>query len=156
MDADAGRVRVRFAAFPMPHVFLNPDGAQRLGLLVMVEAPTGVTYAHQCAGCSHDYRVVEGFLIPLGGADTARPFHDWFWRNFRQHGYPPIEWTEQRASELASLVTAVPCWLTPGPPGDDRRAFLELDTDRLEECADGWVPVRTPYGRGILVFENSD
>ena len=141
----------------MPHVFLNPGGGPQFGLIVIVEASTGVTYAHQCGGHANDHRVREGFLVPVGGVDAARPIYDWFRRNFRGNCYPPVEWTGQRLDELAALIGSVPCWSTPaGPAVEDRLTFLSLDTDRLDECVEAWIPVTTPYGKGILVLENSD
>src|SRR5712691_539625 len=56
----------------MPHIFLDPDGTQDLGLLVIVEARTGVTYRQQCAGTYCDQRIMEGFVIPIGGAAETK------------------------------------------------------------------------------------
>jgi hypothetical protein len=39
---------------------------------------------------------------------------------------------------------------------DDERAFLDLDRSRLEELTEAWIPVRSAYGPGVLVFANSD
>jgi hypothetical protein len=140
----------------MPYVLLNPDGAEDLGLNLIVEHPTGVLYGQQCAGFLTELRIVEGFLIPVGGPDAARRVYDWFWKAFQGHGYPPIVWTEDRIRELAGLVAQVPCWLTQPEGEDDERHLLVLDEGRLDECVEAWIPVRTPYGRGILVLENSD
>jgi hypothetical protein len=140
----------------MPYIFLNPDGSENLGLNLIVEHPTGVLYGQQCAGLLAEIRTVEGFLIPVGGPDAARRVHDWFWKTFPGNCYPPIVWTEDRIRELAGLVAQVPCWLTrPGGEGDERHSLV-LDEGRLDECVEAWIPVRTPYGRGILVLENLD
>ncbi len=140
----------------MPHIFLNPDGAEDFGLQVIVEHPTGVVYAHQCAGYLTEIRAVEGFLIPVGGPEAARRICDWFWRTFEGTGYAPVGWTDGRVDQLAGLVAQVPCWLTlPGGVDDERRS-MELDRGRIGECVESWIPVKTPYGRGILVVENSD
>ena len=143
----------------MLHVFLNPDGTQKLGLFVIVEHPTGVTYAQQCAGFSNDLRTIEGFLIPVADRDDAQRVFDWFWARFRGNCYPNcVEWTDEFISQLRELVAQIPCWMThsDGPEGVDQRLFLQLDLDRINECVEAWVPVITPYGRGILTFENSD
>jgi hypothetical protein len=143
----------------LPYVFLNPDGTEALGLMVIVEAPTGVTYAHQCAGLACDVRSVEGFLIPVGGPDASREIHDWFWRVFRGACYnPKDDWSVARIAELRDLVARVPCWRTV-PDSDaegDQRLSLMLDESRIGECVEAWIPVITPYGSGILVLENSD
>jgi hypothetical protein len=39
---------------------------------------------------------------------------------------------------------------------DDKREFLQLDVARMHECVEAWIPVVTPYGRGILTLKNSD
>jgi hypothetical protein len=142
------------------HVFLDPDGTQEFGLFAVVAAPTGVTYAHQCAGFATEVREVEGFLVPLGGPSAARPLVDWFARTFG--GNPPFhgspfwdQWTLERVDELAALVAAVPMWRIDRKEGDDR-FFLALDRARLHELTEAWVPVRTPYGPGVLVFANCD
>jgi hypothetical protein len=141
---------------PVPYVFLNPDGIEDLGLHVIVESPTGVVYAHQCAGSLTEIRTVEGFLIPVGGPDAARRIYDWFWATFGGTCYGPVEWTGDRIDPLADLVAQIACWLThPDGAGDERRT-LELDRERIGECVEAWIPVRTPYGRGILVLKNSD
>jgi hypothetical protein len=31
-----------------------------------------------------------------------------------------------------------------------------LDKARTAECVEAWIPVFTPYGRGILTLTNSD
>jgi hypothetical protein len=31
-----------------------------------------------------------------------------------------------------------------------------FDDERLKELTEGWVPVVTPMGKGILLFENCD
>jgi hypothetical protein len=140
----------------MLHVFLNPDGSQDPGLVVIVQHPTGVMYSHQCGGHATLMRQLEGFLLPLGEAVHAQALFDWYWQEFQGHAYPPlIDWTEHRTQALGSLVGTIPCWLTL-ESGDDRREFLQLDETRMEECLEGWIPVLTPYGKGILVVKTSD
>jgi Family of unknown function (DUF6210) len=140
----------------MSYVFLNPDGAEDFGLQVIVEHPTGVVYAHQCAGYLTELMAVEGFLIPIGGPDAARRIYGWFWQAFEGTGYAPDGWTKERIDQLASLVAEIPCWLTHADGKRDERRFLELDRGRIGECVEAWIPVATPYGPGILVVENSD
>ena len=140
----------------MPYIFLNPDGHEDFGLQVIVEHPTGAVYAHQCADSLTEVREAEGFLIWVGGEETARPVYDWFWKTFKGSCYTPVGWTEAGVKQLAGLVAQIPCWLT-HPEGEvDERRFLELNQERLGECVEAWIPVKTPYGRGILVLENSD
>ena len=72
----------------MPYIFLNPDGHEDFGLHVIVEHPTGVVYAHQCAGSLTEVREAEGFLIWVGGVEAARPVYDWFWQTFKGQQFP--------------------------------------------------------------------
>ena len=46
------------------YIFLDPDGSQGAGVVVIVQAPTGVVYASQVAGMQTEERSVEGFAIP--------------------------------------------------------------------------------------------
>ena len=142
----------------MPHVFLNPDGSQELGLLVVVQASTGVTYAQQCAGFLTDLRVVEGFLIPVGGPPAATRIYDWFWATFKGYCYHTRTnnpWTAETMAQLGLLVSEIHCWHTERS-GEDRQVALKLDTTRMQECVEAWIPVVTPYGPGILTLKNSD
>jgi hypothetical protein len=143
----------------MPYIFLNPDGTQEKTLLVLVEAKTGVEYGHQCAGLANHIREAEGFLIPVGGADSSEIFIKWFWKNFRGNSYEPAtSWTQTQIVELKELVASVVCWFTYKGKEEksDARLFLILDDTRLAECTEGWIPVETPYGFGILIFDNCD
>jgi hypothetical protein len=56
----------------MPHVVLDPDGTQKVGLAVIVEGRTGVTYEQQCGGYATEQRTVEGFLAPIGVDGVAK------------------------------------------------------------------------------------
>jgi hypothetical protein len=145
-------------------VFLDPDGSYDGWLSVVVEAPTGVAYQTQCAGVGNDLRQVEGYLVPVNGAQfdteegwlTIPPFtavfhegtscfYDWI-----GHELPA-----QRLDQLCALVREVPYWQNP-PSGDTTRNRLEFDHTRLEEVCEGWIPVITPDGPGVLVFKNCD
>jgi Family of unknown function (DUF6210) len=150
-----------------PYIFLDPDGTQPLGLLVIVAAATGVTYAHQCAGYATVIRQLEGFAVPVGDATAAQPLRAFFSQRF--HGNPPIgewdaekrvddEWTAADLETLDLLLGHIALWKTfpEGSGMDDERAFLHLDRSRLAELTEAWIPVRCVYGPGVLVFANSD
>ena len=138
----------------MPHVFLNPDGTQQSCAFVVVQHPTGIMYGHQCAGVLTDCRSIEGFLIPVGGPELSTDLSSWFVTQWRGNGYG-IDWTTDLMESLSELVSTIPCWFT-FDDGEDRHEFLQLDKDRIVECVEAWVPVLTPYGPGVLLFENSD
>ena len=154
-------------AHEQAYIFLDPDGTQDFGSLVIVAAPTGVVYAHQCGGLATEDREQEGFAVPVGGPSAARPLRAFFHQEF--HGNPPILgsrgnvmlgpwWTDAQITELQALVEQVALWKTYASPSgmDDVRTFLKLDLDRLDELTEAWIPVHTAYGRGVLIFANSD
>lgn len=142
----------------MPHVVLDPAGTQNIGLAVIVEAPTGVTYEQQCGGYATEQRTIEGFLIPVGGADEAKKIYDWFWVTFKGHCYRSVHgspWSPAAIGQLQTLVSKVPCWHAT-PNGECQPYYLQLDVQKMDECIEAWIPVLTPYGRGVLTLENSD
>jgi hypothetical protein len=150
-----------------PYIFLDPDGTQALGLIAIVAAATGVTYAHQCGGYATIVRQMEGFAVPVGDATAAHPLRAFFSQRF--HGNPPVledgadkrtdgGWTAADLEQLNRLLEQVAFWKTSPDGGgvDDERVFLRLDRSRLQELTEAWIPVSTPYGPGVLVFANSD
>ena len=68
----------------MLEVMVDPDGTLdlNLGVLVVVQGPTGVRYRTQCGGYSCLQKSVEVFIIPVAGPDTAKRIYDWFWDTF--------------------------------------------------------------------------
>jgi len=139
-----------------PFITIDPDGSQGQRLHLIVAHPTGVRYSNQCGGylCAHP--CVEGFLIPLGQFAIAQELYDFFDRHFQGHGYPgSMTWSETALSELRSIVARVVCWRTFETHRDEVE-HLELDDERIEECMEAWIPVRTPYGQGFITLENSD
>ena len=142
----------------MQHVVLDPAGTQKIGLAVIVEAQTGVTYEQQCGGYSTEQCTVEGFLIPVGGLPESQKIYDWFWTTFKGHCYRSVHgspWTPDTTAELQALVAQIPCWHSTRE-GECEPHYLQLDVERMNECIEAWIPVITPYGRGILTLENSD
>lgn len=143
------------------YIFLDPDDTQEFGLYAIVSAVTGITYAHQRGGYTNEIRSIEGFLVPLGGPHAAAPFVQFF-RQFK--GNPPrmdspygTVWHDSDLHTLTRLVHALPLWKTTNDPSkDDEQVFLELDRQRLDELTEGWIPVRTVYGPGMLIHQNSD
>jgi Family of unknown function (DUF6210) len=140
----------------MHRILLNPDDSFSLGLLLIVEAATSITYEQQCGNYAVALRRMEGFLIPLGGEREARVIYDWFATTFKGHSYAAASsWSDQTVGELQELVHRVPCWIRTSSDSDEVRS-LELDMGRLDQCIEAWIPVLSPYGPGILTLDNSD
>ncbi len=141
-------------------VNLNPDGTNPVGLAVIVSAATGVTYGSQCGGASNDHREAEGFLVLCSSRaydlphDVEAELQQWFAARGSQ-GRVADTWPPRFVDELADVVMGVEFWCT-GSSGEDSRSRLSLDRSRSSECTEAWIPVITPVGRGILVFDNSD
>ncbi len=154
------------------YVFLDPDGTIRWpSLAVIVFAETGVVYGTQCGGTATTGRWAEGYLVPVGGArfdterdsgrgwdDTAaftRVFHGPRDRcPFQASGH---ELSESALRSLTELVSDIAFWVTPGPQSsEDERLNLRVDVDRLDELVEAWVPVVTPRGPGVLIWDNCD
>jgi hypothetical protein len=140
------------------YILLDPDGTQEFGLYVIVAARTGVMYAQQCGGYTCEMREFEGFLIPLGGPVTAGKLIAFF---RRYKGWPPNTlpdnvWSRADLDELNVILQEIPVWCTSQDASQDEKASLELDEERLENLTEAWVPVKTPYGPGILTFKNCD
>ena len=141
----------------MKNVFLDPDGTLglNLGVLVIVEASTGIRYGTQCGGLATLERSVEGFLVPVAGPDVAKEIYDWFWEKFSGNCYLGIEqWTPTLVGELRSIVGKIPFWTETDI--ETHRTFLELDEERLEECVEAWIPVKAGDSRSVLTLANSD
>ncbi len=67
---------------------------------------------------------------------------------------PGSQWTPEALDELSGLVERIAFWRTSRM--DDQPHYLQLDRTRLDELTEAWIPVRTIYGPGVLVFANSD
>lgn len=141
-------------------IFLDPAETIDLGLLLLVYAPTGVIYKHQCGGTACFQHSGEGFLIPVAGQKIAAPFIPTgreFVAFFEQHRLPYTgdRWPDEAVRELAALVAEVAVWYG-RPDGSDYGDALALDTSRLAELTEAWIPVTTDYGPAVLLFDNSD
>lgn len=141
----------------MVDILIDPDGTlgYEIGVLIIVHAPTGVIYHHQCGGHATLDNQAEGFLIPVAGSNAARQISAWFWKEFKGNCYDGrSDWSPFRVVQLRQLVSEIPIWSHSG--AESRRTFLELDEDRLIQCVEAWIPVRTPFGPGTMILANSD
>ncbi|MDP9766610.1 hypothetical protein QO006_004077 [Deinococcus enclensis] len=97
------------------------------------------------------------FAIPLFRSQHLAALEGFFGR---YGGNPPspeascARWQDRDLQALAEIVGQMPLWHTSRTK--DEPAFLEFDRARLPELTEGWIPVITPYGPGILMHQNSD
>lgn len=135
-------------------VFLHPDCMKERYLYVIIAAETRVVYASQVGEEAGEIGELEGFLIPLSQHSISGQLMDFFSREFPGQAYQ-ITWTEGKIASLKALVMEISCWYTVKDGSDDCFHLL-LDETRMEECTKGWIPVHTPYGYGVLVFNHRD
>ncbi len=132
-------------------IFLDPDGTHEIGHYVLVERKTGIRYSTQCGGALCAEHGAEGFLVTAGPWRAFEAIGGWFYKKFGT-GCPT--WNEANTAELEPLVAEVYVW--PDEGGKTGPVPLTLDTERISECLEAWVPVCTPWGKGWLLGRNSD
>lgn len=154
----------RVASGSVRYVFLDPEGCWADWLAIIVEHPTGVIYGQQCGGTATDQRYVEGYYVPLGGArfavangpldklDLTAPFHNGARCTF---GWGGQLLPEDRLHRLIACVEEIPYWHHTNLH-DYVRERVRIDLERVAEICEAWVPVVTPEGKGILVWDNCD
>ena len=136
-------------------VTIDPDGTLEFGLLLIVKAPTGVRYQSQSGGAATIQRSEEGYLIPVGSPADAVPFQVFFREHFGT--YSPNQggsWDPGLLEALQSRLQTVRVWVRNGI--GDKPFALALDHERLSDLTEAWIPVLGAFGKGILVFKNSD
>ena len=131
------------------YIFLDPDGTADFGMVVVVLAKTAIHYAHECKRPVVRIMCSEGFLVPVGGA-AIPVLHEWFRRNLYFHSASAVE-----QCVLKEILEGITLWKT-YPDGEnvaDERHFLKLDSLRADEVFEGWIPVKSVYGQGVLIFK---
>lgn len=137
------------------HVYLDPDSCGGGWMFVIVAAPTGVVYQTQCGGYSCAQYEQEGYLVPLYGADLDEGMNEIFIGELKGYGMRGREWPAGVLDRLRAVVASLGIYGS-GRHDDPYPPSLALDESRLSEAAEAWIPVITPDGPGVLVWENSD
>lgn len=145
------------------YIFIDADGTQATWLYLIIEKPTQVFYATQCAGLNNEIRSTEGFLIPLIGLSfNMHDVLDEYTHKLRhifhqgQHCRSGKKLTQQQLTQLQNCIENITVWLSMSNQVEDQRQHLFLDMNRLEEITETWVPVISPYGQAILMWKNCD
>lgn len=156
----AARVRMGDVRF----VYLDPDGTLPDWVVIIVRHETGVVYGIQCAGVATEQRFIEGYLVPAGGSkydiDEGTIGVGPFVEVFHESGACQWSWTGQslppeRQAFLGKLVESIPFWGC-ALDRDDHKHRIQIDKARIDEVAEGWIPIQTPDGPGVLLFKNCD
>ena len=130
-----------------------------------IQAPTGVIYQQQCGGSYCDHMEIEGYLtvvarqepddtkadrFGVSPAELTAIFHS---EDDHCHFGQPWLITPERLERLAGLIRTLGYFGGPdGPPVQE----FELDRSRISEVFEAWVPVTTPDGPGVLLWNNCD
>ena len=96
----------------------------------------------------------KGYLLPVPGRGLDEELKDIFVGELQGAGSKGLAWPPPL---LERLRAAVALYVHGSANRDDLYpAPLVLDESRLAEADEAWVPVLTPDGPGVLVWENSD
>ncbi|ANP55210.1 hypothetical protein J2Z21_003289 [Streptomyces griseochromogenes] len=138
------------------YIFLGPDGtgADQGWAFVVVAAETGVVYQAQGGGFGCVQYAQEGYLIPLFGQGLDDELKEIFVGELKGRGSRGMDWPEELLGRLRAAVAFHVHGST--NRNDLFPAPLTLDESRLAEVDEAWVPVLTPDGPGVLIWENSD
>jgi hypothetical protein len=135
-------------------VFLDPAGMAGGWLYVVVEAQTGVLYQQQYGGTACRQGQVEGFLVPIAGADALDALRQLFEKDFRGAGTWNYPWLNEERNRLRQIIGGISYWACDGHSEEPHP--LRLDESRIRDADEAWIPVITPDGPGVLVWFNSD
>lgn len=153
-------------------VFIDPDGTSTSNFGVVIEYSSGVLYTSQCGGVATIERSTEGYYVPLSHVaidpdlrldpiQLREPFHR---GRSCAYGRPPShsptpkysQLPHDRLNQLIRVIATIPWWSEGGVTDSTKRRPLLLDETRLAEILEGWVPVSTADGPGVLIWPNCD
>jgi hypothetical protein len=135
-------------------IWLDFGGGPKL----IIKHRTSIFYSNQTGGYGCFQREIEGFLIPF----DIQPAEEALERSFKRFKCRSASgrelFTQEEDIELLQQLLQRFSLLKHLPPEEDYQAMfpLELDLERIDELEEGWIPVKTVLGDGILAFENCD
>ena len=154
---------------PAPRRVVSLTAEEPKFIGVIIDAATGVSYQHQCGGTNCLQEHLEGYFVPVSrleidesgdplGPDRLAFDPDLLRAVFHHPDDLEACWacsTDQlpldRQQRLAELIDLL-CYYG----ADHAPQSIELDRSRLREGNEACVPVLTPDGRGMLVWNNCD
>jgi hypothetical protein len=138
------------------YISLDPDGtgSGQGWVFVIVAAPTEVVYQAQGGGHRCIPYAQEGHLSPVLGRGLDEELKAIFVDELKGWGARRLDWP----TDLLDRLRAAVAFHVYGSANreDLFPTALVLDESRLAEVDEAWVPVVTPDGPGVLVWENSD
>jgi hypothetical protein len=139
----------------MRDIFINPSAFLTYPwMAVLVPAQTGIIYTHQTGGVACIPRQVEGYYVPVFDKDAYDSLRSIFEVTLDGAGtYRGFHWNGRVLDQLNEAVAKVKMSSSDGGPCE---IPLILDDSALAEIDEAWVPVTSPDGPGILIWENSD
>jgi hypothetical protein len=139
----------------MRDVFVNPSAfLLHPWMAVLVPAPTRITYTNQTGGVACTPRQIEGYYVPVFDQEGYDLLHSIFEGTLGGAGTSSgVTWTGQMVDDLREAIARVRMDPSEGGPSE---VPLILDESRLDEIDEAWVPVTSPDGPSVLIWENSD
>ena len=153
---DDGPEPTQFDGPVLLDVFVNPSAfLVHPWMAVVCEATTGVRYTNQTGGVRCLPRTTEGYYVPVFDgqalAELRSLFEDEFETAGARGGPEELDAFIERLRGAVDLIR-----MDSSKGGGPSEVRLQLDDSRLVEADEAWIPVLTPDGPGVLIWENSD
>jgi len=140
---------------PVREVFVDQSGfLLHPWMAVLCQADTGIRYSHRTSGVRCLSRSMDGYYVPVFNRETLACLRSLFEEEREGQGarQGPEVLTPYR-ERIRDAVSQVRMDSSVGGPGE---VPLQLDYSRFGEADEAWIPVVTPNGPGVLIWENSD
>lgn len=124
-------------------------------MAVLVEAKTGVTYTNQSGGTACRQLQIEGYYVPVFDQEAYNSLRSIFEVTLEGAGtsHREVKWQGPMLDQLREAVSRI---RMDSSIGGYAEVPLILNEPQLAVIDEAWVPVISPDGPGILIWENSD
>lgn len=134
-------------------VSLDPGDSDISWLFVIVESSTGIAYSHQYGGTAVRYSSIEGYLVPVFCPPALVKLRQIFEEELHGSGTEGWPMTQAQLDRLREVVSEISFWES---TKDEHVSELILNETRIREIDEAFVPILSPDGPGVLVWNNSD
>ncbi|MEK6238940.1 MAG: DUF6210 family protein [Planctomycetales bacterium] len=131
----------------MKYVFVNLSGKRLDAIYLLIADETGVTYGHQ-SGEGANFNELEGYMIPLAERIHASDLELFFTKIVLNTDISNVD----NVNQLETLVSEFDIMIVDQTFMATSYAPLELDLERIKDAVDGWIPVKSVYGPGVLIY----